>query len=155
MSVKLEKAAVGVLHGPNLNRLGRREPEIYGRMTLADIDEALAVRGERLNLLVETFQSNHEGALIDQIQRAAGRWQGLIINPAAYTHTSIGIRDALAMLDIPIVEVHLSNIYRRESFRQHSLISAVVTGQISGLGWRGYLAALDWLAANVQNAYYQ
>jgi 3-dehydroquinate dehydratase-2 len=121
-------------------------------MTLADIDEALSGRGDRLNLQVETFQSNHEGELIDQIQRADGRWQGLIINPAAYTHTSIGIRDALAMLDIPIVEVHLSNIYRRESFRHRSLIAAVVTGQISGLGWRGYLAALDWLAASLDNA---
>jgi 3-dehydroquinate dehydratase-2 len=152
MPAKPEKAAIGVLHGPNLNRLGQREPEVYGRMTLADIDKALVGLGDRLNLRVETFQSNHEGELIEKIQQAAERWQGLIINPAAYSHTSIGIRDALAMLDIPIVEVHLSNIYRRESFRHHSLLSAVVTGQISGLGWRGYLAALDWLAAALKNA---
>lgn len=146
-----DQAAVGVLHGPNLNRLGKREPTVYGSQTLADIDSALTGHGARLGLRVDAFQSNHEGELIDKIQQAAVHWQGLIINPAAYTHTSIAIRDALAMLEIPIVEVHLSNIYRREVFRHHSLMAAVVTGQICGLGWRGYLAALDWLAAKLNH----
>ena len=147
MSATPAKKTIGVLHGPNLNLLGKREPEVYGRKTLADINEALIERADQLDLNVETFQSNHEGKLIDKIQQAAHDYQGLVVNPAAYTHTSIGIRDALAMLDIPIIEIHLSNIYSREDFRHHSLMAAVVTGQISGLGWRGYLAALDWLAA--------
>ena len=152
MTAAPAKTIIGVLHGPNLNMLGKREPEVYGRKTLAEIDAAIADAGDRLGLQVETFQSNHEGELIDRIQQVTGRWQGLIINPAAYTHTSIGIRDALAMLEVPIIEIHLSNIYRREEFRHHSLMAEVVTGQISGLGWRGYLAALEWLAAEVQNA---
>lgn len=149
MSSAAAKTVIGVLHGPNLNWLGNREPEVYGTQTLAEIDVALKDRSRQAGLEIDAFQSNHEGELIDKIQQGADRWQGLIINPAAFTHTSIAIRDALAMLDIPIIEVHLSNIYRREAFRRHSLMAAVVTGQISGLGWRGYMAALDWLAADL------
>ena len=149
MPSQAARAVIGVLHGPNLNGLGQREPGIYGTQTLAGIDAALNERGRQLGLLIDTFQSNREGELIDRIQRGAEVWQGLIINPAAYTHTSVAIRDALSMLAIPIVEVHLSNIYRREPFRRQSLMAAVVTGQITGLGWQGYLAALDWLAKNL------
>jgi 3-dehydroquinate dehydratase-2 len=135
-----------VIHGPNLNRLGRREPEIYGRDTLEDINAELVEAGEARGIAVETFQSNHEGALVDRIQQAADTVDGLIINPAAYTHTSIALRDALQMLDIPIIEVHLSNIYRRASFRHHSMTAAAATGQIAGLGKNGYRLALAALA---------
>ena len=149
MSATPLETTIGVLHGPNLNMLGKREPEVYGRTTLADINDSLVERAGQLGLNLETFQSNHEGELIDKIQQAAHTWQGMIINPAAYTHTSIGIRDALAMLEIPIIEIHLSNIYRREGFRHHSLMAAVVTGQITGLCWQGYMVALDWLAGSL------
>jgi 3-dehydroquinate dehydratase-2 len=135
-----------VIHGPNLNMLGLREPDIYGNQTLEEINAALKLHAEHLELHMETFQSNHEGDIVDKIQQAHGSFQGIIINPAAYTHTSIAIRDALSVLHIPVVEVHLSNIYKRESFRRTSMISAVVTAQISGLGARGYLLALDGLA---------
>ncbi len=135
-----------IIHGPNLNLLGIREPETYGNRTLADIDKSLVERGQALGLEVETFQSNHEGNIVDKIQAATKGCHGLIINPAAYTHTSIAIRDALLVLDIPVIEVHLSNIYKRESFRQQSMISDVVTGKIIGLGHHGYLIALDAVA---------
>ena len=135
-----------VIHGPNLNMLGMREPDIYGHQTLKEIDAALQAQADRLGLHIETFQSNHEGDIVDKIQQAHDSFQGIIINPAAYTHTSIAIRDALSVLNIPVVEVHLSNIYNRESFRRTSMISAVVTAQISGLGSQGYLLALDGLA---------
>lgn len=132
-----------VIHGPNLNRLGTREPEKYGRQTLAEIDRALSGAGKENGVMVETFQSNHEGAIIDRIQDAIGEYDGIIINPAAYTHTSIAIRDALLMLEIPIVEIHLSNIYKREPFRHRSILADIVTGQITGFGMKGYLMALD------------
>jgi 3-dehydroquinate dehydratase-2 len=135
-----------VIHGPNLNMLGMREPDIYGHQTLEEVDAALQAQADRLGLHIETFQSNHEGDIVDKIQQAHDSFQGIIINPAAYTHTSIAIRDALSVLNIPVVEVHLSNIYSRESFRRTSMISAVVTAQISGLGSQGYLLALDGLA---------
>jgi 3-dehydroquinate dehydratase-2 len=135
-----------VIHGPNLNLLGTREPEIYGRTTLAEIDRRLVGLGGQLGLAVETFQSNHEGALVDRIQQAAGTCEGLIVNAAAYTHTSIAIRDALAALSVPVVEVHLSNVHARERFRRRSLTAGVVTGQIAGLGAFGYLLALRALA---------
>jgi 3-dehydroquinate dehydratase-2 len=135
-----------VIHGPNLNMLGTREPDIYGHQTLEEIDAALQAHADRLGLHIETFQSNHEGNIVDKIQQAHDSFHGIIINPAAYTHTSIAIRDALSLLNIPVVEVHLSNIYNRESFRRTSMISAVVTAQISGLGSQGYLLALDGLA---------
>jgi 3-dehydroquinate dehydratase II len=135
-----------VIHGPNLNLLGTREPEIYGKTTLNDVNSSLEKIGHRLGLGVETFQSNHEGAIVDKIQQAVSDQNGLIINPAAYTHTSIAIRDALAALDIPIIEIHISNIYKRESFRHQSLISGVVTAQIKGFGVRGYFMALEAMA---------
>jgi len=135
-----------VIHGPNLNMLGTREPDIYGHQTLEEINAALTAQADRLGLHIETFQSNHEGDMVDKIQQAHDSFHGIIINPAAYTHTSIAIRDALSLLNIPVVEVHLSNIYKRESFRRTSMISAVVTAQISGFGSQGYLLALDGLA---------
>jgi 3-dehydroquinate dehydratase-2 len=135
-----------VIHGPNLNLLGSREPHIYGRRTLEEINASLASLGLRLGVSVDAFQSNHEGALVDRIQQAAGVYAGIIINAAAYTHTSVAIRDALAALSIPVIEVHLSNIHKREAFRHTSLTVAVVTGQIVGLGAAGYELALRALA---------
>ncbi len=139
-----------VIHGPNLNMLGLREPEIYGSKTLNDINEGLKALGEKLNLAVETFQSNHEGQIVDKIQNAFNVSHGLIINPAAYTHTSIAIRDALLLLDIPIIEVHLSNIYKREAFRHKSMIAGVSTAQIAGFGDQGYRMALEALAGTIR-----
>lgn len=135
-----------VIHGPNLNMLGQREPEIYGAKTLNDINATLKSLGESLNFLVETFQSNYEGEIVEKIQTAFGLFHGLIINPAAYTHTSIAIRDALLLLDIPIIEVHLSNIYKREPFRHKSMTAGVSTAQITGFGDYGYTLALKALA---------
>ena len=141
-----EKQAFLVIHGPNLNMLGKREPEVYGKATLDDINTALKETGTRLGVRVEAFQSNHEGAIVDKIQEVMNSHQGLIINPGAYTHTSVAIRDALLLLSFPVVEVHLSNIYKREPFRHHSMIAGVATGQISGLGSDGYILALEYLA---------
>ena len=135
-------ASVLVIHGPNLNLLGQREPEIYGRTRLGDIDRALKQLGRELGLKVETFQSNSEGAIVDRIQRARGRARALVINPAAYTHTSVAIRDAITACDLPTVEVHLSNVYAREPFRHHSTIAGIVVGRIMGFGAEGYLLAL-------------
>jgi 3-dehydroquinate dehydratase-2 len=129
--------------------LGKREPDIYGKVTLDEIDSHLKERGRTLGLTVETFQSNREGAIVEKIQEAVGVWNGLIINPAAYTHTSIAIRDALLLLDIPIIEVHLSNVYKRESFRHKSMVADVATAQISGLGTNGYNLALEAIASMV------
>jgi 3-dehydroquinate dehydratase-2 len=140
-----------VIHGPNLNMLGKREPEIYGNTTLDETNSDLERLGEKLGLTVETFQSNHEGAIVDKIQEAVARQKGIIINPAAFTHTSIAIRDALLLLDIPVIEVHLSNIYKRESFRQTSIIADVATAQISGFGVKGYGMALEALAGMIQS----
>ena len=134
-----------VIHGPNLNRLGQREPEIYGRDTLEAINAEIVQTGKTLGVEVQTFQSNHEGALVDRVQQAADEVDGLVINPAAYTHTSVALRDALQMLDIPVIEVHLSNIYRRAPFRHHSMTAPAATGQIAGLGKNGYLLALEAL----------
>jgi 3-dehydroquinate dehydratase-2 len=134
-----------VLHGPNLNLLGVRNPAVYGTTTLAEIDAALqALAGERgLNLLIH--QSNHEGELIDHIHRCAAEVQGILINAGAYTHTSIALRDAIEAVSLPAVEVHLSNIYAREAFRTHSLIAPVCVGQICGFGARSYLLGLQAL----------
>ena len=139
-----------VLHGPNLNLLGTREPEHYGATTLAEINRALALRANAAGVSLETFQSNHEGALIERVHCA--REQGvryLIINPAAYTHTSIALRDAIAATGIPFVEVHLSNVHAREGFRHHSYFSDLALGVITGLGHDGYLLALDYLLSKI------
>lgn len=134
-----------VLHGPNLNLLGDREESIYGTTTLATIDASLMKLGENLGVSLEIRQSNLEGQLVTWIQEARTNSQGIVINPAAYTHTSIAIRDALAAVNIPVIEVHLSNIYRREEFRRHSYVSGVALAQISGFGPNGYLLALRGL----------
>ena len=137
-----------VLHGPNLNLLGLREPHVYGSMTLADLDARLQARGTELGLEVRCLQSNHEGTLIDALHEARTTAKGVIINPGGYTHTSVALRDAIAAISIPVVEVHISNVYAREEFRHKSLISAVCKGKISGLGWKSYLLALEYLAAD-------
>jgi 3-dehydroquinate dehydratase-2 len=135
------------LHGPNLNVLGRRQPEIYGHTTLAQIDDALRERATAAGATLLIFQSNHEGALIDFLQAEGWDADGVIINPGALTHYGLALRDALASLSAPIVEVHLSNVYKREPFRHTSVVAPIATGQIAGLGWRGYLLALEWLLA--------
>ncbi len=133
-----------VLHGPNLNLLGTREPEVYGRQTLAQIDAELAQMAADAGAKLQSFQSNHEGALVDRIQAArADGTDFILINPAAYTHTSVAIRDALAGVSIPFIEVHLSNIHRREAFRHHSYLSELAVGVICGLGANGYRLALQ------------
>ncbi len=131
-----------VLHGPNLNLLGEREPHIYGHTTLAQIDQQLGTLAAEFGVAVETFQSNHEGALIDKLHAARKTAAAVVVNAGALTHTSIALRDALAALDLPIVEVHLSNIHRRESFRHRSLMAGVVTGQVLGFGPDSYLLGL-------------
>jgi 3-dehydroquinate dehydratase-2 len=131
-----------VVHGPNLNLLGTREPEIYGRTTLKDIDRRLVELGRELGLNVKTFQSNGEGEIVDRIQAARGRVDVLVINPAAYTHTSVAIRDAISAAAIPTIEVHLSNVYKREPFRHHSTIADVAEGRIMGFGAESYVLAL-------------
>ncbi len=141
-----------VIHGPNLNMLGKREPEIYGKTTLDEINTDLEKHGKKLGLDVETFQSNHEGAIVERIQDASGKCKGLIINPAAYTHTSIAIRDALLLLDIPMIEIHLSNIYKREPFRHKSMIADIATAQISGFGVQGYSMALEAVAKMIRQS---
>lgn len=141
-----------VIHGPNLNLLGNREPGVYGSQTLAQIDADLAKMAADAGAKLESFQSNHEGALVDRIQ-AAGR-EGtdfVVINPAAYTHTSVAMRDALAAVRLPFVEVHLSNIHKREAFRQHSYFSELAEGVICGLGAQGYLLALQYALSTLQS----
>lgn len=146
-------ARVLVLHGPNLNLLGQREPEIYGRQTLAEIDAELSARAKELDLEIQCFQSNHEGELVDRIQEAMGQVGGILINPAGFTHSSVALRDALAAVSLPVIEVHLSNVHARESFRQHSYISPIALGVISGLGAHGYLLALEAMAQHLQQPF--
>jgi 3-dehydroquinate dehydratase-2 len=150
MKAKKKSLSVLVIHGPNLNMLGVREPGIYGNTTLSEINKHLAELGNSLGINVETFQSNHEGDIVEKIQAARKKHSGLIINPAAYTHTSIAIRDAILLLDIPIIEIHLSNIDKRESFRHTSLVADAVTARISGFGAHGYAMALGAMARMLQ-----
>jgi len=140
-----------LIHGPNLNMLGRRQPEIYGHTTLPQIDEEVRARAAAAGATLLAFQSNHEGALIDFIQAEGWDADGIIINPGALTHYGLALRDALASLSAPIVEVHLSNVYRREPFRHTSVVAPIATGQIAGLGWRGYLLALEWILTRAEN----
>jgi len=144
-----KKKRILVLHGPNLNLLGKRQPEIYGRLTLNQINEKIQAVAEELGVQVEIRQSNHEGELVTWIQESPTQFDALVINAAAYTHSSIAIRDALLAVGIPAVEVHLSNIYQREEFRRKSLIADVVVGQISGLGVHSYLLGLRAAAENI------
>ncbi|MUG95272.1 type II 3-dehydroquinate dehydratase [Scytonema sp. UIC 10036] len=139
-----------VLHGPNLNLLGQREPGIYGALTLAEINQILEDEGEKVQAKIYPIQSNHEGALVDAIHEALGQHHGILINAGAYTHTSVALRDALAAVNLPTVEVHLSNIYRREEFRHHSYIAPVVIGQISGFGVRSYTLGLQALVYHIR-----
>lgn len=141
-----------VIHGPNLNMLGQRERAIYGDKTLAEIDSLIKKRAEELGVEVLTLQSNSEGALIDFIQAEAPQADAIIINPGALTHYGLSLRDALADSALPLIEVHLSNIYAREEWRQRSVIAPIARGQISGLGWRGYIAALEILIAELGKA---
>ncbi len=145
--VKKQTFRVHVIHGPNLNMLGKREPEIYGHQSLENINLELTTRAEDLGIILETFQSSHEGEIVEKLNGLVDKnINGLIINPAGFTHTSIAIRDALLLLEIPIIEIHISNIYKREPFRHKSMLSDIVTGQITGLGPKGYMLALEAIA---------
>lgn len=146
MTTNTSAKKILVIHGPNLNMLGKREPEVYGKTTLTEINQSLITLGKTLGMEIEAYQSNHEGAIVDRIQKAAGDYNGIIINPAAYTHTSIAIRDALLLFDAPIIEIHLSNIDKRESFRHTSMIADVVTARLAGFGAQGYSLALKGIA---------
>jgi 3-dehydroquinate dehydratase-2 len=142
---------IQIIHGPNLNLLGQREPDVYGSVTLAEIDAWLEAFANEHQIEMQTMQSNHEGAIVDAIHQAAGWAHGLVINPGAYTHYSYAIRDAIAGVGLPAVEVHLSNVYAREAFRHTSVIAPVCIGQIGGFGWHSYRlglqALVDWLEA--------
>lgn len=141
---------IAVIHGPNLRLLGRREPEVYGTDTLDDVDRKLSELADELGIELETFQSNHEGALVDFVDEASARVEGFLINPGAYTHTSIALRDALVGVDRPFVEVHLSNTAGRERFRRRSYLSGVAAGVVYGFGVESYLLGLRGLAARLR-----
>lgn len=147
------RAGILVLHGPNLNLLGSREPKVYGRETLADIDRQLGAIARKAGVPLQAFQSNAEGALVDRVQQAGrDKVEFIIINPAAYTHTSVALRDALAGVAIPFLEVHLSNVHAREPFRHHSYFSGIAVGVICGLGSAGYRAALEFALSRLRAA---
>ena len=139
-----------ILNGPNLNLLGQRQPEVYGSTTLADVEATCQSLAKSRGVSLSFVQSNHEGVLIDEIHNAKGSHSGIILNAGALTHTSIGLMDAISSVEVPVIEVHLSNIHARESFRSRSCISAVAVGQIVGLKWRGYLAALEILVEQIK-----
>lgn len=149
--MKREFMKILILHGPNLNLLGTREPEVYGSMTLEDINNKLVGLGKELGVEVKSMQSNHEGALIDALHDARMWANGVVFNPGGYTHTSVALRDAIVAIGIPVIEVHLSNVYAREEFRHKSLISAVCRGKILGLGWRSYTLGLRALVETLAN----
>ena len=140
--------AILILHGPNLNLLGTREPEVYGNWSLDDINQALISNGADMGVQVRCFQSNHEGQLIDALHDARDWAAGVVFNPGAYTHTSVALRDAISAIEIPVVEVHLSNVYAREEFRHKSLLAPVCMGKITGFGWRSYLLGLQALVVS-------
>ncbi|MFQ5508188.1 MAG: type II 3-dehydroquinate dehydratase [Leptospirillia bacterium] len=141
-----------VLHGPNLNLLGEREPDTYGRVTLKEIDARLAEAAKAEGYAVRSFQSNHEGELVDLIQKHGREVSGILINPAAFTHTSVALRDALLSISVPVVEVHLSNIHRREDFRKKSLVADIAVGQVAGFGADSYRLGLDALISHLRQA---
>jgi 3-dehydroquinate dehydratase-2 len=140
-----------ILNGPNLNLLGTRQPEVYGATTLADVEAMCAERATALGIEIECRQSNHEGTLVDWIHEAKGRHQGIVINAGAYTHTSIALHDAIASVELPVAEIHISNIHKREEFRHHSYISKVSVGMICGFGPYGYLMGLDALVHHLSS----
>jgi len=147
----VDRMRICVLHGPNLNLLGTREPELYGTETLSSLDEKIRVRGSELGAQVQSYQSNHEGELVDRIQELSDRVDGWLVNAAGLTHTSVALRDALVASRRPFVEVHLTNIYAREPFRHRSLLSDVAMGVVSGFGARSYLFGLDGLLDGLRN----
>jgi 3-dehydroquinate dehydratase-2 len=151
MSASTEQAPlrVLVLHGPNLNLLGAREPEVYGKTMLVEIDAMLVTQGAALGLLVECFQSNHEGVLIDRLHQARGEYAAVIFNPGGYTHTSVALHDAIKAIGLPVVEVHLSNTSAREEFRRRSVTGAACVGRIEGFGAESYRLALEYVARRV------
>ncbi len=153
MATKAAKALrILVIHGPNLNLLGQREKGIYGSQTMKDIDTALQAEARSLKVSLKIMQSNHEGKIVDLIGKAGKNFDGILINPAAYTHTSVAVRDALLACALPAVEVHLSNIYKREEFRQHSMTAPACVGQVAGFGMQSYVLGLQGLVASIKGA---